>query len=555
MKKITLTAVLLFGLLIAQTAQAASNPDPVIQSVSSPVYMDGDVSIFGNYFGHGTVIVEVNGSQVETGTVDNRNIKFSMKSLKPAITKAGSYYIRVRNKDGHTKFLDLVVKERPVIMVVASVTSPKAGDVFSIGDTVNINWTTNVNPVPKDVNAGVRLELVDSRTQKVSAATFLTLTNLPNSGSYSWKIPERVGNLVLGGDSVYQIVVHSGHYASSPKDEAVATSTGYFSIINDANSIKVKNPAIQVPQNSFTGNGTNDGGIQGRNDAVKFDVVAGKATASLNSVTVDLDTSSSTASVPTIPPMAYLVADDSHTPVASAAPRVGHVYTFNNINTTIATSTQKGFTVKFDLPTNTTSGTIITGRVIEIVPGKGLSISKDSAKLPISGGQLSFYSYSTKPYDGVAQYILSANPTIQVTGTNQNGSSTSVTATFPFKVKAQGGLVEKPNSGNFMASFVNANTGVAQPAFANVVVIPDTDIVKDKVASVTVTMTDPAGLLGSGLYYAKLIRLDKNGAETYTTSTSTPISVVAVNSSLTQSTQTASVFEGIKNFFKSLFGI
>ncbi|MFA7302539.1 MAG: peptidoglycan-binding protein [Candidatus Paceibacterota bacterium] len=119
-----------------------------------------------------------------------------------------------------------------------TVTSPNGGEMWNIGETRNIRWTSHGAAA---TGYGVQIGIVDTRySTEVGARGEATIANLArNTGGYSWTIPASVGSMLLSdtAQAVYKIVVHS--LSDSVTGVALADfSNAPFSIVA---------PAVEVP--------------------------------------------------------------------------------------------------------------------------------------------------------------------------------------------------------------------------------------------------------------------------------------------------------------------
>src|SRR5215207_6497531 len=75
-----------------------------------------------------------------------------------------------------------VASQQTVATATASrwltITSPNGGQVFSVGATLNITWNSSSN-----------IDKVSIGYKGCASCLNWIATNIPNSGSYSWKIP------------------------------------------------------------------------------------------------------------------------------------------------------------------------------------------------------------------------------------------------------------------------------------------------------------------------------------------------------------------------------
>jgi len=174
---------------------------------------------------------------------------------------------------------------------------------------------------------------------------------------------------------------------------------------------------------------------------------------------------------------------------------------FNNLNNTtgatVSADTIQTFTIKADYPSNTVNGsyssTTINSIVFETANGSTLTTSGSA----VAG--VNQYFYTAAP-----SFTLASSPTIQITGTNQYGSSTAATATFSFNVTATGGTLTEPLNSDFTVKFATSTTGqqITAPS-VSVVTIPNNNIADGSTASVTVTAQLPnSAVTYSGLYNA-----------------------------------------------------
>ena len=416
-----------------------------------------------------------------------------------------------------------------------ALSSPTAGSVYYEGDTVNI-----------------RFGFQGRFTRPSTTITLSPMGNVPKSGfnppktiasnittnSYNWKVPKiTAGNYTIvvranGTDSLAHVVI------KIENKPVVVSATALLS-----------KPAVQVASKVYTVD-TVDGNQNV--PALIFAVTAGKTSIGLSAVNVDLDTASSSASNPTVPTTAYLYEKATNRLLASSAARVAHTFTFTNIDTVIGTSTKTEFLVSFDMPSNTVNKTAITARLVEVVPSNGASFGADSIKLPYSGAPMLFTSTEVGNFTGTALYKLDGAPTIRNNGSNQMGSTTSITASFSFKVTTLSGSVKKPLNTDFRGSFVRSN-GETFPAGSLLVsVIPDVAIASSTTANVTVVFTQYGNALPSGIYSAKLTTAD--GVNTFTTPDSTNVMALGQAAPVGES-QVASAFASIRNFVKSVFGL
>ncbi|MEI6042186.1 MAG: Ser-Thr-rich GPI-anchored membrane family protein [bacterium] len=98
---------------------------------------------------------------------------------------------------------------RKVVAPTITVTSPNGGEMFTVGKTYKINWKSTGAAASRKVQIGI----IDTRfsTEGGERAEQIIAFSIPNDGSYSWKVPAKIGtmNLNVTTRPVYKIIVHS----------------------------------------------------------------------------------------------------------------------------------------------------------------------------------------------------------------------------------------------------------------------------------------------------------------------------------------------------------
>lgn len=112
-----------------------------------------------------------------------------------------------------------------------TVTSPNGGEAWKVGETQLIRWGSSGIAA----NYNVQIGIIDTRynTEVGPRGEAIIAYSIPNTGSYSWTIPQSVGTMDLRdtGQSVYKIVVHS--WADSVTGSAIGDSSNApFSIVS-----------------------------------------------------------------------------------------------------------------------------------------------------------------------------------------------------------------------------------------------------------------------------------------------------------------------------------
>jgi len=158
---------------------------------------------------------------------------------------------------------------------------------------------------------------------------------------------------------------------------------------------------------------------------------------------------------------------------------------FDNLSVVIPKDTTKTLSVRADLPATATSGSFSSTTVSRVVFEKPNGTTADATGSQVFG--VNHYVYTAAP-----QFVLVGTPTISKTS-NQNGSTTEMTASFTFNVTALGGAMTKPTASSFTIYAATNTTNLISTAVGTPVTIPNNDIADGSTAQVTVTAT-----LGTG---------------------------------------------------------
>jgi hypothetical protein len=154
---------------------------------------------------------------------------------------------------------------------------------------------------------------------------------------------------------------------------------------------------------------------------------------------------------------------------------------FDNLSIVVSKDTTKTLTVKADLPATTASGSYSSTTVSRVVFEKPNGTTADA-----SGSQV--YGVNQYAYTAAPQYVLVGTPTISKVS-NQNGSTTEMTATFTFNVTALGGAMTKPTAADFGVYAATNTTNLIAASVGTPVTIPNNNISDGSTAQVTVTAT------------------------------------------------------------------
>jgi len=173
------------------------------------------VTVYGNNFaytntGAGTSVL-LNGQHISPNYVNNTSLTF----IVPANISAGTYNLSVSTSltPSGTNSLPFTITSSNTTQPSITVTSPNGGQIWKIGETYNITWTST-NLLSSDAVA------ITLFANSVDPGSSIVASVAASSGSYSWAIPS---NLVPG--STYKINVTK---ATAPT--ATDTSDNYFTI-------------------------------------------------------------------------------------------------------------------------------------------------------------------------------------------------------------------------------------------------------------------------------------------------------------------------------------
>ncbi len=225
-----------------------------------------------------------------------------------------------------------------------------------------------------------------------------------------------------------------------------------------------------------------------------------------------LTVNASTTASGTLPSTLYLyqgstlVKSKTVSGAGSPGPSAVASVAFDNLDTTsgslVPMNVIQTYTIKADFPSNTVSGTVSTTTVQSIAfqnPNGNTGAASGSAVVGV--GQ---YVYGGTGA-GAPSFALTSTPTIQITGVNQAGSSTAMTATFSFNVTALGATMTQPANSNFVVRFATDTVNSIVAPSVSVVTIPNNAIADGSTASVTVTAQVPStSVVNSGLYNAAI---------------------------------------------------
>ncbi|MCF7865703.1 MAG: peptidoglycan-binding protein [Candidatus Pacebacteria bacterium] len=167
--------------------------------------------------------------------------------------------------------------------------------------------------------------------------------------------------------------------------------------------------------------------------------------------------------------------------------------TFNNLESiVVGQDVTKTLTLKGNWSSSAADGSSASTSVASVTFEKPNGTSA-SVSTPVYG--VYHYVYKT-----AAQWTLAGTPTISKT-TNQNGSTTEMTATFTFNVTALGGTIKQPVAADFTIVAATSTANPIATAVGAPVVIPNNNVSDGSTAQVSVTATLGTGsVVHSGQY-------------------------------------------------------
>ncbi len=173
---------------------------------------------------------------------------------------------------------------------------------------------------------------------------------------------------------------------------------------------------------------------------------------------------------------------------------------FDNLDSTAGAvvpgnDTNVTYTIKADFPSNTTSGSYTS-----VVVGNAVYEKPNGTTASASGSSVS--NVAQYVYTAAPVFAIAGTPTITIDGTNQQGSSTAITAKFPLNVTALGGTMTKLGNTDVVVKFVKSDYTGTTTASTLVSTIPDNNIADGTTVPVTVTATAAASALSSGIWSA-----------------------------------------------------
>jgi len=265
-----------FGLLLSPFAgvDAQSAPTPadklqIVNPVAGTKFKPGDtvkVSIVrgGKVVGYPVTISLVPADpsrkdlrlQVMTPGTKASDISWKV----PATTKEGLYSIVAASHS--VKIFDRVDVEVFVPKTIQLLTL-NGGQKLKVGDTVQIKWKTNL---PASIPMVFQLEDTRFSPKGDTADAYSPIPDyqvkIPNTGSYSWKIPATLGNgsMNLNGGNVYKLSI--ANYDQSNGVQTVDISNAVFSIVDPAGTgtgtakFNQYDPASLVGETDQNGNTT-----------------------------------------------------------------------------------------------------------------------------------------------------------------------------------------------------------------------------------------------------------------------------------------------------------
>ncbi len=191
--------------LISYLQAKASENNVIYSAETAVVYgtnLDGDAKIYIEEINKNLGVYQF--SIVETGATGGKQITIS--NVNADRISDGDYYLYAV-KSGIKSNMIRVKYINSTVLASLTVVSPNGGETFEKRKTYNISWTTK----PGSNISEVQIGLFDTRVTGDTDEREITIAQrIPNTGSYSWTVPNSFGNLSSGNveGKNYQIIVY-----------------------------------------------------------------------------------------------------------------------------------------------------------------------------------------------------------------------------------------------------------------------------------------------------------------------------------------------------------
>ncbi len=326
---------------------------------------------------------------------------------------------------------------------VVKVLTPNSGGSYADGSNLLITWEASEA-------TSVDIRLWNSQTGNIDIAT-----NLPNNGSYMWKV--KASN---GYSGEYAISVRGNNRLGSSYD----SSDMNFKITSGPTSTLIlTSPAVQIVSSNHYIN-TTDGVTA---SLMQFTGKSERGDSKLTSLTAV-----ASGTVPTT-----LSLYDGSTLLSSKSVPSNRIVKFDNLSSIIPKDVSKTYIIKASYATNAASGgsvVLVTDATYEASNGSLAALSS-----------LNIMANVQYLFPAVANFTLSSQPaSIVVPGAD--GNTARVTTSFPITISAKGGTVALTQIKDVTAYLVGPN-GTRYPAGAiSVVTNPNTPTADGSSASLMI---------------------------------------------------------------------
>jgi peptidoglycan hydrolase-like protein with peptidoglycan-binding domain len=186
------------------------------------VFSEEEPVLYGQNFTKDTqVYLSVNGSKTyfDGGVVSSSSVTF--KTPKRGVIPNGTYQLFAQNGSSVSNGITITYRNQtiPTTKPAIKVLSPNGGETLLVGEVYEIKW----NSVGEDIlKNNVQIGIIDTRysTEVGDRRQMIIANSIPNTGSYSWKVPEAIETMNLRDtdSAVYEISVGSWSSSNAVSD-------------------------------------------------------------------------------------------------------------------------------------------------------------------------------------------------------------------------------------------------------------------------------------------------------------------------------------------------
>ena len=205
---------------------------------------DSRVSTFAVYLVGGSL---GSSGSLSLGNVDANQHSF-LWTVPTSVTPGSNYQVQLSGwgaSGDNSPSFSIIASSSTSPSSTINVVGPNGGENLLIGQPTTITWTSTGPASSRNVQIGI----IDTRysTEGGDRAEQIIANSIPNTGSYTWNVPAKIGTMDLNvtNSSVYKIIIHS----SIDAETGVAlsdVSDSSFSISTSV-TLPVIPPTIDVP--------------------------------------------------------------------------------------------------------------------------------------------------------------------------------------------------------------------------------------------------------------------------------------------------------------------